>query len=72
MTQTQQIEVRLNGDIQAIPSALTIAGLLRDRGILHPAVAVELNGVIIPAALREETTISPGDAIEIVTLAGGG
>jgi len=35
-------------------------------------IAVEINGEIIPKALYEQTILSDGDAVEVVSFVGGG
>jgi thiamine biosynthesis protein ThiS len=45
---------------------------LRRWGLAEKPVAVEHNLQVVPRARHEQTTLSEGDRLEIVTLVGGG
>ena len=64
--------ITLNGEPRDIPGPLTVAGLLRHLGIRPEHVAVEVNRGLVPRARHEETDLTPGDVLEVVTLVGGG
>jgi thiamine biosynthesis protein ThiS len=66
------MEVILNGDRTEVPAPLTIAGLLAHLEIDARRVAVELNEAVVKRARYDETTLSAGDAVEIVNFVGGG
>jgi sulfur carrier protein len=55
-------------------AAGTIAALLAEKDIAPDArgVAVALNGAVVPRAAWGETTLRPGDAVEIVRARQGG
>lgn len=65
------ITVTVNGEVRRIPSATTVRGLLDQIGV-RGAAAVERNLEIVPRAAQAETTLSDGDALEVVQLVGGG
>ena len=68
----QAIRIRVNGDEREVPAGLTAFGLLEHLG-LHPRmVVVERNGEILRAEALPETSIAPGDALELVHFVGGG
>ena len=55
-----------------IPAACTIDQLLELVAIRSRLVAVEVNLEIVPRSEFERRQLSPGDAVEAVTLVGGG
>ena len=65
------LKITLNGEPKEISAGITIRGLLDSLSISGP-VAVELNRKVCPKAFHSETLINDGDAIEIVTIVGGG
>src|SRR5262249_19553899 len=64
--------VTINGNPQSLPEPLTLAALIEQLGFDRRRVAVEVNQVVVPAARHTELCLSDGDAVEIVTLVGGG
>lgn len=64
--------VRINGEKREIPEGTTVEALLRSLDLFDRPVAVERNGSVVPRALWCETTLQPGDRIEIVSFLGGG
>lgn len=64
--------ITLNGERREIESPLTVAGLLKDLGLQPEHVAVELNSELVTRARHGETRLEEGDAMEVVTLVGGG
>ncbi len=66
------MQIIVNGDPRDVPDGLTVAGLLAELGIERRYVAVELNAEIVPRASHEDTPVSEGDRLEIVTMVGGG
>lgn len=63
--------VQVNGMEVDLPDGSTIEGLLRLRR-LPLAVVVELNGDIVDAANWRQTSLNPGDRLEVVELVAGG
>ncbi|GIW82068.1 MAG: thiazole synthase [Gemmatales bacterium] len=66
------IQVKINGEERTLPKEMTVADLLRELGHADGRVAVEVNERVVPKAEHENHKLSAGDAIEIVTLVGGG
>src|SRR4051812_20389424 len=62
----------INGEARTLPEPLTVAQLLERLGYDRRRVAVEINGLVVPAARHVEQTLSSADKVEIVTLVGGG
>jgi sulfur carrier protein len=66
------MQVQVNGETQEVPDGLTVTGLLSHLRIKAERVAVERNRLVVKRATFNETTIQPGDEIEILTFVGGG
>ena len=62
----------VNGEPKNVPDGLTLAQLVRDLGLERNPIAVELNRQVVPRDRHGETRLAQGDALEIVTLVGGG
>ena len=65
------MKLTVNGE-QRDTRATTIRQLVVSLGLSERPVAVELNGTMVPRNKHEETQLHDGDALEIVTLVGGG
>ncbi len=66
------IEIRLNGEPQALPASWTVLQLLEHFGLPLERVAVERNRSIVPKTKWESVSVSAGDEIEVVHFVGGG
>lgn len=66
------IVIQLNGAAREIRSGQTVADLVCELGLLPDQVAVEVNQELVPREERAERRLQAGDAIELVTLVGGG
>ncbi|MSQ95542.1 MAG: sulfur carrier protein ThiS [Gemmataceae bacterium] len=66
------IEILLNGERNTLPQPLSIQELIERIGLDPRKVAVEVNREVVPKARHPETRLQTGDAVEIVTLVGGG
>lgn len=64
--------IRVNGEERPLPEQPTVRELVRELGLGDSPCAVEVNGSLVPHRRHEHHTLQPGDAIEIVTLVGGG
>lgn len=62
----------LNGEPRTFPNPISVAGLLAELGRDPTKLAVEVNENVVPRAEHERTPLADGDAVEIVTLVGGG
>ena len=50
----------------------TVRDLVQQMGLGDQAVAVEVNRQLVPKRDHQATRLSEGDAVEVVTLVGGG
>lgn len=66
------MQVSVNGKPHEIKSGISVAGLIEMLKLRPKFVAVEINRELVPRSTFEQTTIREGDAIEVVTLVGGG
>jgi thiazole synthase len=66
------LEVTINGQPHSLPQTLSLAELLQRLGYTSPRVAVEVNREVVPRLRHAERQLRAGDAVEIVTLVGGG
>ena len=73
MSNTTAAMIQVNGKDESLTGG-TVAGLLEDREIGANArgIAVALNGSVVPRAAWRQTTLSPGDRVEIVRVLQGG
>ena len=62
----------LNAEPRSFPDPLTVADLLRTLGRDPKKLAVEVNRHVVPRADHPVVALKDGDAVEIVTLVGGG
>lgn len=66
------MSIQVNGNTQPLPSVATIQGLLDTLGLSDKPVVVEHNKVALFPRDYEETQLSDGDTVEIITIAAGG
>ena len=67
------MRVVVNGETRSFDEAVpSVASLLDVLALPGGRVAVELNGRLIRRDERAKTPLTDGDAVEIVTLVGGG
>jgi thiazole synthase len=66
------IEININGQRKTLPQPLSIRELIASIRLEPRKVAVEVNREIVPHAQHAERRLRAGDAVEIVTLVGGG
>jgi len=66
------LHVTVNGEPRTLAEPVTIAQFLDQLGYDRHRVAVELNRQVIPRLSHETQQLRGGDAVEIVTLVGGG
>jgi len=74
MTQAAvKANIRVNGETEPLLVA-TLAALLEEKAvdIGQRGIAVALNGAIVPRAAWPQTTLHPGDSVEIVRARQGG
>jgi thiazole synthase len=66
------LHVTVNGEPRSLPEPLTVAQLLEQLGYDRRRVAVEVNQEVVPVVHHPNRQLAAGDAVEIVTLVGGG
>ena len=66
------LEFTLNGEARTLPEPLTVADLIDRLGYDRRRIAVEVNREVVPVAQQPAHRLASGDAVEIVTLVGGG
>ncbi len=62
----------LNGEPRTLPEPLTVAELVEQLGYDRRRIAVEVNRELVPSPQHPDRRLASGDAVEIVTLVGGG
>lgn len=66
------LQIRLNGDSIQCPAGLSLLQFLELRGYKPQLVVVEFNGEILPRARWADQPVREADAVEVVTIVGGG
>jgi thiazole synthase len=66
------LQFTLNGEQRTLSEALTVADLLERLGYDRRRIAVEVNRALVPLPQQSALHLAHGDAVEIVTLVGGG
>jgi thiazole synthase len=66
------LEITINGEPRTLAEPVTVAQLLESLGYDRKRVAVEVNEEVVPLPRHPEHWLAAGDALEIVTLVGGG
>ncbi len=66
------MHVTVNNQTRELPEGATLADLLRACGLDRAPCAAEVNRTLVPRDRHEQTPLREGDAIELVTLVGGG
>ncbi len=66
------MQITLNGAARDLPDGTTVAQLIDILGLSGKPVAVERNQDVVPRATYADTTLLPGDRVEVVGFVGGG
>ncbi len=66
------MQILVNGEPKTVRPQATVAELLEELKVSPRHVAVEVNRELVPRRLHGETRLAEGDAMEVVTLVGGG
>lgn len=64
--------ITVNGQPRQVDDRATVAMLLRDLNLAPRRVAVEVNLELVPREQQDQYVLREGDALEVVTLVGGG
>ena len=66
------LQLTINGETRTLAGPVTVAELLERLGYDRRRIAVEVNREVVPSPRHAEHRLAAGDAVEIVTLVGGG
>jgi sulfur carrier protein len=66
------LKLTVNGEPHEAPAGATVRQLIELLGLGGRAVAVEVNKQLVPRKEHESHRLKDGDAVEVVTLVGGG
>jgi sulfur carrier protein len=66
------LRITVNGEAREVAGGTTVAALLESLGVPRQATAVEVNRELVPRSQHAARALADGDAVEIVTLVGGG
>jgi sulfur carrier protein len=66
------MKVTVNGVEREVKEGETVRMLVEAMGMANQAVAAEVNKTLVPRRRQEETVLKEGDAVELVSLVGGG
>jgi len=66
------MQITLNGYSKDIKNAQRLDSVIHSVSRSPKRVIAEVNGELVKAALWSQTTLQEGDAVELVTLVGGG
>lgn len=66
------MRITVNGQQRDVPDGTTVQGLLALLTVSREATAIEVNRELVPRSLQAGRALAQGDAVEIVTLVGGG
>ncbi len=66
------MQITVNGEPRQVAGPLTVADLVQQLGHDPRRIAVEVNREVVPSARHPECRLRDRDAVEIVTLVGGG
>jgi sulfur carrier protein len=64
--------INLNGEPFVLDGDTRVIALIDKLNLSRRRVAVEVNNAVVPKAQWDETTLKPGDSVEIVNFVGGG
>ncbi len=66
------MEIKLNGKVRDVSDGATVRQLLDELRLQPERVAVQVNLDIVKRERYAETTLRPGDAVEVLTFMAGG
>jgi sulfur carrier protein len=66
------MEILINGEVQQVNEACTVADLLDSLSLTDKRLALEVNLEIVPRSTYTEHRLNEGDRVEIVHAIGGG
>jgi len=67
------MKLSLNGETRELPAEVrTVADLVEHLKLTGTPLAVEINREVIPRRRHDRVELNDGDAVEVVSLVGGG
>jgi thiazole synthase len=66
------LQITINGESRQLAQTISVAELLQQEGYDPRRIAVEVNQQVVPRLRHAELTLKGGEAVEVVTLVGGG
>ncbi|MBX3323609.1 MAG: sulfur carrier protein ThiS [Phycisphaeraceae bacterium] len=66
------MRITVNGEPVDLPEGVTVAELIAQIGLSTTICAAEVNRNLVPKRDQDTRELRDGDAVEIVTLVGGG
>ena len=66
------IAVTLNGQTRKLKESLSLQTYLQELGVVEQAVAIAINGEVVPRSSYSVRILREGDAVEVVRMVGGG
>jgi thiamine biosynthesis protein ThiS len=66
------MRITVNGEAREVADDTTLARLITELGLERAACAAEINRALVPKRDHAERRLREGDAVELVTLVGGG
>jgi thiamine biosynthesis protein ThiS len=69
---TDSIQIVVNGEARMVAAGVTVADLIRELGLSKAACAAEVNKKLVPRREQGTRRLEEKDAVELVTLVGGG
>ena len=66
------VRITVNSEPRDVSAGTTVAALVEALGVPRQATAVEINRELVPRSQHAARPLAEGDAVEIVTLVGGG
>lgn len=64
--------IQLNGEPFVVHGDARASALVERLNLSRGRIAVEINYAVVPKAQWDQTTLKPGDSVEIVNFVGGG
>jgi sulfur carrier protein len=64
--------ILLNGEPLTVEPGMSVGALLERLNLSNSPCAVEVNRELVPRASHPSRVLAEGDAVEVVTLVGGG
>ena len=66
------MKITVNGEELTLETSCTVGQLLERLDLAAAPCAVEINATLLPKGEHSDHALTDGDAVEIVTLVGGG